>query len=306
MNDSNHGLRGTGWRRAVRTIAQVGRVLAGQQIAGRNLTVFPDDVFLVSYPRSGNTWTRFLIGNLLNQRDPVTFSNIESRIPEIYFNPDHAMRRLVRPRLIKSHECFQPNYPRVIYVVRDPRDVAVSFYHHNVKAGNIPDDYPIQDFVPRFINAEFDAKWGSWSDHVRSWVLLRHGSPEFILLRYEDMKKEPMPELKRLVAFLRAFSFTSVDDSSQALERVLELSSPERMRTLEKEQGSQWVLTRNTRPDKPFVRSATAGGWKAHLPEESLNVIESAWGNLMHSLGYELHTQVTPSDVPIAADSRLR
>src|SRR5580658_693434 len=94
--------------RLLRAIAQAGRVLTGQQIAGRGLTAFPDDIFLVSYPRSGNTWTRFLLGNLIYQDDPVTFSNIESRIPEIYFNYDRFLRQLPRPRMLKSHECFQP------------------------------------------------------------------------------------------------------------------------------------------------------------------------------------------------------
>jgi hypothetical protein len=72
--------------RAGRALVQAGRVLTGKQMAGRNLTVFPDDVFLTSYRRSGNTWTRFLIGNLIYQDEPVTFANIESRLPEIYFN----------------------------------------------------------------------------------------------------------------------------------------------------------------------------------------------------------------------------
>src|SRR5215470_5689419 len=135
-------------QRALRAFAQAGRVLTGRQPAGRGVTIFPDDVFLVSYPRSGNTWTRFLLGNLIYQHEPVTFSNVESRIPEIYFNPDRAMRRLPRPRILKSHECFQPQYRRVIYIVRDPRDVAVSYYHHNVKARNIPDNYAMNSFIP--------------------------------------------------------------------------------------------------------------------------------------------------------------
>jgi len=263
-------------------------VLTGRQIAGRGLTVFPDDIFLASYPRSGNTWTRFLLGNLIYPNDPVTFSNIESRIPEIYFNRDRFLRKLPRPRMLKSHECFQPPYPRVIYLVRDPRDVAISFYHHNVKARNIPDDYPMASFVPRFIVGEFDRKFGSWRDNVLSWTALRGDDPDFVMLRYEEMKSDTAAALRRIVAFLERCSFRKIDSSPQALQRAIELSSPERMRALEKQEAGSWVLTKGTRTDKPFVRSATSGGWKSQLAPESVAAIESAWGHLMQSLGYEL------------------
>lgn len=269
-------------------VAQVGRVLTGKQLAGRGVTVFPDDVFLTSYPRSGNTWTRFLLANLLDQKNPVTFSNIESRIPEIYFNPDRFMRALPRPRLLKSHASFEPHYPNVIYIVRDPRDVAVSYYHHNVKAGNIPDDYPMASFVPRFIAGEFDRIFGSWRDNVLSWTTLRQGSPRFLLLRYEDMKRDPVSALSRVAAFLELCSFPKIDARPEALQRAIDLSSPERMRALEKQEAGQWVLTKGTRSDKPFVRSATTGGWKSQLPPESLAAIESAWGDLMQNFGYKL------------------
>jgi hypothetical protein len=278
----------TNVQRLLGALAQAGRVLTGRQIAGRNLTVFPDDVFLVSYPRSGNTWTRFLVGNLIDQNDPVTFSNVESRIPEIYFNRDRFLRQLPRPRMIKSHECFQPHYPLVIYIVRDPRDVAVSFYHHNVKARNIPDDYPMASFVPRFIAGEFDVKFGSWRDNVLSWTVLRGDDPRFLMLRYEDMKLDPARELASIVAFLEHYSFRKIDSSPGALQRAVERSSPERMRALEKQEAANWVLTKKTRSDKPFVRSAIAGGWKSQLDRESVAAIESVWGDLMQSLGYEL------------------
>jgi hypothetical protein len=277
-------------------LAQAGRVLTGRQIAGRGLTVFPDDIFLVSYPRSGNTWTRFLLGNLIFSDGPVTFSNIESRIPEIYFNRDRAMRRLPRPRVLKSHECFQPHYRRVIYIVRDPRDVAVSYYHHNVKARNIPDDYPMNSFVPRFIAGEFDRKFGSWHDNVLSWISLRQTDPGFLLLRYEDMKRDTACELAKVVAFLERSSFREIDSGREALLRAIELSSPERMRALEKQEASRWVLTKNTRSDKPFVRSATSGKWKSHLAPESVAAIESVWGELMLELGYELVSAVQTAD----------
>jgi hypothetical protein len=273
-------------QRAVGALAQAGRVLTGRQLAGRGVTVYPDDVFLVSYPRSGNTWTRFLLGNLIS-RSPVTFSNIESRIPEIYFNPDRALRSLPRPRMLKSHECFQPQYPLVIYILRDPRDVAISFYHHNVKARNIPENYPMTRFVPRFIAGEFDRKFGSWRDNVLSWISVRGESPNFMMLRYEDMKRDTAGALLQVVAFLERHSW-QIDSSPAVLQKAIELSSPERMRALEKEEAADWILTKNTRRDKPFVRTASAGGWKSQLAPESVQAIDSAWGDLMQRLGYDL------------------
>lgn len=273
-----------------RSVRNLSRVLTGRQMAGRGVTVFPDDVFLVSYPRSGNTWTRFLIGNLIYQDDPVTFANIEERIPEIYFNPDRKLRGLPRPRILKSHECFQPHYPRVIYIVRDPRDVAVSYYHHNLKAGNIPDGYPMDEFIPRFMAAEFDTKMGSWYDSVLSWLRLRHGRAEFLLLQYEAMKKDPVAELRRTAEFLEKCKFARIDSGQERLERAVELSSPQRMRELEKTQAKDWALTKQTRQDKPFVRTATSGGWKSSLSERAVTLLEAQWGALMTELGYELHS----------------
>jgi hypothetical protein len=270
-------------------LARLGRALTGRQMAGRNLTVFDDDVYIVSYPRSGNTWTRFLIGNLISP-DPVTFGNIESLIPEIYFNPDRVLRRLPRPRILKSHECFQPRYKRVIYILRDPRDVVVSNYHHNLKAGNIPDGYSWDEFVPRFLKAEFDKPFGSWADHVASWIYLREHDPGFLLLRYEEMKKDSPGELRRIARFLEQCSFRQLEFQPERLERAVELSSPERMRELERQQAHNWVVTRTTRADKPFIRTATAGGWKSTLSPAAVEKIESAWGEFMVRMGYPLST----------------
>jgi hypothetical protein len=283
--------------RSLSALVQAGRVLAGRQIAGRGVTVFSDDVFLVSYPSSGNTWVRFILGNLLHPDDPVTFSNIESRIPEIYFNSDRVLRQFPRPRVLKSHECFQPHYPRVIYIVRDPRDVAVSSYHHNVKARNIPDSYSISSFLPRFIAAEFDPKFGSWRDNALSWIALRKNDPRFLLLRYEDLKANPVLVLSRVVTFLERGSFRNINSSPEALRRAVELSSPERMRALEKQEAGSWVLTKDTRSDKPFVRSAISGGWKSQISGESVVCIESAWGDLMQALGYDLTSQSEESRI---------
>jgi hypothetical protein len=110
----------------INELRNVWRYVLGWDRAGRDFRVYPDDVFVVSYPRSGNTWTRFLIANLIYQDDPVTFANVEQRIPDIYTSSKRHLKKLPRPRMIKTHEYFDPRYKKVVYIVRDPRDVALS------------------------------------------------------------------------------------------------------------------------------------------------------------------------------------
>src|SRR5271167_2889397 len=93
------------------------RRLLGLAAPGRSLEIFPDDVFLVSFPKSGNTWTRFLVGNLIFPDRPVTFANIHISVPDPLGTSTRDLDRMPRPRIIKSHECFDPRYPRVVYIV---------------------------------------------------------------------------------------------------------------------------------------------------------------------------------------------
>ncbi len=264
--------------RIVDYVKTVATVAAGKKVAARRLTVFPDDVFIVSYPKSGNTWTRFLIGNLVYE-DGVSFANIEYRIPSIYMHPDRVLRRL--PRLLKSHECFDPRYRRVIYIVRDPRDVAVSCYHYYQKMRWLG-DCPLDDFVPRFMKPEFEINYGNWADHLKSWVCLRQSSEDFLLLRYEEMLEHPQAELARVAAFLK------IAATPERLNRAVALSSADRMRELEKKEGHAWQLIKESRQDKPFVRAARSGGWREALSPESVARIEAAWGPAMRMAGYEL------------------
>lgn len=265
----------------------------GRTCPGRYFEVFDDDTFIVSFPKSGNTWTRFLIANLLHPKEPANFGNIDRLVPESESLTRKQLAAVPRPRIMKSHEYFDARFRKVIYIVRDPRDVVVSQFHFFRKRRRIADDSSIEQFVARFVAGE-TCDYGSWGTNVASWLVTRQHSPNFLLLRYEDMVARTSQELIRVASFLGLQ--TTPDLVGLAVER----SSADQMRKLEIA-NTNAIVTRNSRPDVPFVRAAKAGGWKAALPEPAVKQLESAWRPLMDYLGYELMfpAAAANSDLPV-------
>lgn len=249
---------------------------------GRNLIILPDDTFLVSYPKSGNTWARFLVANLLSPNEPADFGRINQLVPDPASESKRHFERMPRPRVIKSHSSFDARFPKVIYVVRDPRDVVVSEYHYQRKTRRIDDNYSLDDYVSRFVSGESYPLNGSWGQHVGSWLVTRSGDSRFLLVQYENMLSDTVGEMARIAAFLGLAS------TPQHLSRVVELSSLDRMRQLEARQSNLSSLTKGSRQDVAFVRSGKAGQWRQSLTEPAVAKIEDSWGGLMNFLGYEL------------------
>lgn len=264
-------------------VRRIAKYLLGTDIAGRQIAVRPDDTFIVSYPRSGNTWTRFLLANLLFADRLVTFANIEELIPDAEAQSSRYMKRVPSPRVIKSHEYFDHRYPRVLYIVRDPRDVALSYYNFSRKYRQIPDDYGLERYVDDFVAGKLTSSpWGTWGENVGTWVAARDRSPNFLLVRYEDLTEHTEAELAKVAKFF------GLDSSLETLRAAIAKSSADRLRELEKKEGTEWVTTKDKRSDIPFIGNAVAGRWKSKLPAAAVAEVESAWGSLMASLGYEL------------------
>jgi len=271
--------------RIINSISYRIRRALGSLPPGRCLQILPDDVFLVSFPKSGNTWTRFLLGNLLSPFEPASFSNIHILVPDPTGTSTKDFERTPRPRVIKSHDCFDPRFPRVIYIVRDPRDVVVSQYHYYRKIRYIADDLPIETFVARFLAGE---TWpcGSWGQHVVTWLGTSEGNPCFLLLRYEDMLADTARELRKIAAFI------GLDVTNERIAQAVERSSADRMRQIERAQGKDLdrMVGAASRKDLMFVRTATSGGWRNDLPMPMVEKMEAAWGPLIRHLGYVLTT----------------
>jgi len=259
-----------------------GKQFLGLYPPGRRVNVFPDDIFLVSYPKSGNTWTRFLVANLVYPEKNPDFSNINQLLPDIEEMSKRNLERAARPRILKSHQYFDPRYQKVIYIVRDPRDVALSEYYFDIKRCAIADDFPLPQFVSRFVRGELNHPYGTWGENVASWFYTRRDDPRFLPVKYEALQVQAMDEMRRIAGFM------GISAGPERLAFAIERSSADRMRELEKKQGHLWSSTRETQQDKPFVRSAKSGGWKVELPEASVAEIESAWGETMRDIGYEL------------------
>ena len=174
----------------------------------------------------------------------------------------------------------------------------LSYYHFQRKYRQIDDNYPLERYVDNFINGTLGSEgWGTWHENVSTWIMTRYEDPNFLLLRYEDMIQDTLRELTRIAAFI------GVASGPSRLNEVIALSSADRLRQLEKQDAQVWIGTRNRRQDIPMIRVATSGGWRTTLPKECVAKIETAWGDLMSTVGYKL---TTLSEAPAGPSHALR
>src|ERR1700687_5432529 len=240
---------------------------------GRRLPMRPDEMLLASYPKSGTTWLRFLIANLRHPDREVGYGNLHHLILDLEVSVERDFDRAPRPRIIKTHGSFDPRYRRVIYMVRDPRDVALSHYEHLRKLRRTDDEFPMEDFIQRFLaggdtaSRVSTAHTGSWGENAGSWLATRSRHSGFLLVRYEDLLDGTTRELMRVA------DFAGLPATPERISQAIERSSVER--SFGDEMGEE----------------AECRGWRSNLPEPQVARIENAWGDIMACLGYEVVTR---------------
>jgi hypothetical protein len=254
-------------------------------------------VWIASYPKSGNTWVRFMTGNLLFGRQESAAS-LNALIPDVHEMGPVADRELPAP-LLKTHFAFSaalPHAPRTaaaIYVVRDPADVLVSNYFYSQRSqrgtGAAPGDF--DRYVDSFIEHRGDPRWtqlgmGSWEDNVRSWI----ARTEFpvLRLRYEDLIDDPAAGCRAIARLLRP------DSAQHEILTAVDNASFERMRQIER---ADILAQRVGIFYKPylqpafdagirFMRRGVVGDGRARLSEAQRGRLRSAFSGLLEELGY--------------------
>ncbi|NXY20217.1 ST2B1 Sulfotransferase, partial [Atrichornis clamosus] len=157
-------------------------------------TFRPTDVLIATYPKSGTTWTQeilTLLFSLGDARPAKTIPNWERApwLEQIYCR--EALRDTEAPRLLTTHlpahvlaPALQRSKAKVIYVARNPKDVAVSFYHFHHLAKFLPDPASFDAFLTQFL--EGTVHYGSWFDHVKGWLGQRH-LLDILYVTYEEL-----------------------------------------------------------------------------------------------------------------------
>jgi hypothetical protein len=261
----------------------------------------PRDVFIASFPRSGSHWLKFQLLEIITGQS-ADFENVKRRITRVgdhgvpgaaalvalgVINPGKAQPLLPdASRLMHTHEPYRRDYRRVVYLVRDIRDVVLSEFAIGKELGLLR-YYEIDEFdnfLELFLNGTID-RYQTWQDHVISYLdspLAKNGN--LLVLRFEDLRKNPEEHLRRIVEFL------GVRSGQEDIRRAIAHNTVEKMRA--KEDASR-AMRKSSGEEGRFVRRGSVGGWRERLTEEQVRLVDQYAGRVLGLMGY-------PKGVPVA------
>lgn len=218
------------------------------------------DIILASFPKSGNTWMRFIWANMVSLMEldgrEIDFKYLDSDLIAEYDSHSYGEVEFdCLPRIVKTHRVYDSRAfgeNRKIYIVRHPGDVAVSFFEYlKAQVGCDVGKYGLKRFIR-------DKEHGvpAWCEHVQDWR-----SEADVVVKYEEMKAATEATVHRI---LQQLELCHVDGST--VRKAVKRSSFQVLRSAEEEKG-------RPREDKfdsdyRFMRSGTTGEWKDQFDEE--------------------------------------
>lgn len=257
----------------------------------KDMDVHLNDVWLITYPKSGTTWCQEMIWLICNDLDYETAArvNLGKRFPFMEINglrdlPPGVDRfqevlSMKSPRFIKTHlpVGFLPDQiwtvkPRVVYVRRNPKAVAVSYYYHSVSLHGYRGT--MEQFIRSFINEL--QYYSPYHRHVLEYSNLEY-EDDMLHLCFEDMKKDLKGTLKRVSSF---FNKSFSEEQLETLARHLSFESMKDNQAVNAQQWVEHCLKQTGRVEKlkddnyRFIRRGESDGWKTELSPELAQQID--------------------------------
>ncbi len=217
----------------------------------------------------------------------LTQDEIQRYRPLVY---EQLSKQAKEPLFLKVHDAFTDTpygYPLlsksatagVLYLVRNPLDVAVSFAHHSANpVETIVDRMGNPDFClvdnPKQLHEQFRQRLLTWSGHVTSW--LDEPDLRVQVVRYEDLQADTIGQFTEVVRFCR------LEEDPDQIARAVEFSRFDRVKQQEQEQGFREKPLRS----KSFFRRGGVGSWQESLSPDLVNRLIDEHRTVMTRLGY--------------------
>ncbi|MEM7186041.1 MAG: sulfotransferase domain-containing protein [Bacteroidota bacterium] len=235
-----------------------------------------EDVFIMGYPKSGNTLLQHVIAHLVyGLRADIPKSIVNNCVTEYYNNPMYF--RYDPRHFFKGHELPNERFKNVIYIVRDGRAAVRSLYYFR---RNLNDQVSLQTLYEN----GGECFVGTWNNHVEQWTENKYGS-NILMIRYEDLLSRKKEQLERICEFL------SLERTSEELDQVVEATSFENMKRME--QGYSWQKAKSFKTWKAsgsFVREGNKDGFKSdeNVDDASLEKFTSIYHFPMFHFPFEV------------------
>ena len=252
---------------------------ADMDLIEKEFVVKDGDVFVVTYPRSGTTWTEQMVHLLVNKGEQGE-QRLTDAVPWLETLPQRPngmlefLKTMPPRRLFTSHLPY-PLMPslknttaKIVYVARNPKDVATSTYFHN--QSKLGYEGPWEEHYQLFLND--DVGFGPYFEHVLPWWQASQKDERILFLKYEDMKHDHAGNVAKLASFLH------LEIDSQLINTVVALSSFKSM-TSNETTNFDWIPQRADVP-KHF-RKGDIGDWRNHFSAEQSQQMDDS---LMHKM----------------------
>ncbi|KAM6449607.1 sulfotransferase 1C2-like [Liasis olivaceus] len=259
----------------------------------------PDDLLLCTYPKAGTTWLQEIVDMVQHRGDAQKCARapIYQRSPYIEIFPPKPIpsglelaEAMPSPRTLKSHlpvhllpTSFLEQNCKIIYVARNAKDNAVSYFHFQRMNKIIPDPGTWEDFLENFIAGK--VTYGSWFDHVRGWWEAKdHHS--ILYLFYEDIKENPAREIQKIAQFLR------MELSESVLDQIVQHTTFESMKDNPMANYSTMPSSIMDQTVSPFMRKGTVGDWKEHFTVAQSQQLDEICAQQLGNSSLKFRTQL--------------